>query len=313
ARLKQAHTLKSIAENYLAIRKTELRPASYRVTKLYLLGSAYFGPLHTTTVGEITRADVAARLQAITRNSGLVTASRARSALSSLFSWAMGEGLCESNPVIGTNRPPDAAPRERVLSDTEIAAIWAAAGDDEYGKIIKLQLILAARRSEIGGLRWSEIDRDKGLWTLPKERSKNRRALVLPLPTFAISIIDSVPCIVGRDHLFGARSPTGFCEWSRSKQELDARLTDRVAQWRLHDLRRSAATKMADLGVQPHVIECILGHYGGFRSGITSVYNKSPYMNEMRAALTLWADHVRSIVEGGERKIVAMHRQVADA
>src|SRR5262249_54531173 len=129
ARLEQARTLNSIAKSYLEAREEELRPASYRVTKLYLTGKAYFGPLFSTAIGDITRADVAPRITAIKRNSGMVSASRARSALSSLFVWAMGEGLCEANPVVGTNEPGSSEPRERVLDSTELVAIWKASGD----------------------------------------------------------------------------------------------------------------------------------------------------------------------------------------
>lgn len=305
ARLKGAHTLRSVAEDYLAARKAELRPASYRVTRLYLISAAYFGPLHTTAIGEITRADIAARLRTIARASGTVTASRARSALSTLFAWAMGEGLVEANPTIGTNRPADPTPRDRVLSDAEIAAIWTEAGDGDYGKIVRLLLLTGARRQEIGGLRWSELDLDKGLWALPKERAKNGRALLLPLPQMALDIIAMMPERVGRDHLFGARAASGFTHWGMSKSELDKRLTGKVAEWKLHDLRRTCATRMADLGVQPHVIEAVLNHYGGFRAGVSGTYNRSPYEREMRAALALWADHVATITNGGERKVLA--------
>jgi integrase len=304
ARLKLAQTLHSVASDYLEARKADLRPASFRVTKLYLSGRAYFGPLHAVGIGEIGRADVAARLGAIAKNSGTVTASRARSALSSMFAWAMGEGLCDSNPVINTNRPSDSVPRDRVLSDAEIAEIWAASGDDNYGKIIKLLLLTGARRQEIGGLRWSELDLDKGLWSLPKERAKNGRALLLPLPQVALDIIATVPERVSRDHLFGARATSGFTYWGLRKSELDARLTGQVTPWKLHDLRRTCATRMADLGVQPHVIESILNHYSGFRSGVSGTYNRSPYEREMRVALVLWADYVANLVGGGAQKVV---------
>jgi integrase len=310
ARLKGAHTLRSVAEDYLAARKAELRQASYRVTALYLTGAAYFGPLHTIAIGEITRADIAARLRTIAKASGTVTASRARSALSTLFVWAMGEGLVEANPTIGTNRPADSTPRDRVLSDAEIAAIWTEAGDDDYGKIVRLLLLTGARRQEIGGLRWSELDLDKGLWVLPKERAKNGRALLLPLPQMALDIITTVPERVGRDHLFGERAASGFTHWGLSKSGFDKRLAGKVAEWKLHDLRRTAATRMADLGVQPHVIEAVLNHYGGFRSGVSGTYNRSPYEREMRAALALWADHVHNTVEGGTPKVVPLRRAV---
>jgi integrase len=223
----------------------------------------------------------------------------------------MGEGLVEANPTIGTNRPADPTPRDRVLSNAEIAAIWTEAGDDDYGKIVRLLLLTGARRQEIGGLRWNELDLDRGLWALPKERAKNGRALLLPLPQMALDIIATVPERVGRDHLFGERAASGFTHWGLSKSGLDKRLAGKVAEWKLHDLRRTAATLMADLGVQPHVIEAVLNHYGGFRAGVSGTYNRSPYEREMRAALALWADHVRTIISGGEHKVLTFPQERA--
>lgn len=114
-RLKAARTLRSVADDYLNAKVGTLRPASYRATASYLTGQ-YFRPLHATTITDVTLADVAARIGAITRSSGSVTAGRARSALSSCYRWAMGEGLLGPhpiNPVIRTNRPADSVPRDR--------------------------------------------------------------------------------------------------------------------------------------------------------------------------------------------------------
>ena len=293
---KAVRTLRAVAEDFLEAKRPSLRAASFRVTKLYLLGRAYFGPLHATTITDISLADVAARLTAITRNSGTVTAGRARSALSSLFRWAMGEGLLGArpiNPVVGTNRPEDATPRERVLTAAELAVVWRASGDDDHGRIAKLLTLTGCRREEIGGLRWSEIDMNKRTLTLPAERVKNGRTHVLPLTDLAVEIITMVPRRLGRDHLFGERGKSGFTGWSREKDNLDGHLAGRVASWRLHDLRRTVATGMADLGVQPHIIEAVLNDYSGHRAGVAGVYNRSAYEHDVRAALSLWAEHVR--------------------
>ena len=101
------------------------------------------------------------------------------------------------------------------------------------------------------------------------------------------------------------RAATGFVDWHVGKRALDRTLGDAVAPFLLHDIRRTVATRLADLGVQPHVIEQILNHQGGHKSGVAGIYNRSSYTNEVRAALGLWADHVRALVEGGERKVLA--------
>ena len=192
-----------------------------------------------------------------------------------------------------------------MLDDGELANIWQGCGDDDYGRIVRLLILTGARRSEIAGMRWSELNLDAGTWALPKERAKNKRALLLPLPAMALDIIASVPRMVSRNQLFGERAASGFTQWN-AKQALDQRLAGKVGQWRLHDLRRTCSTRMGDLGVQPHVIDSILNHYSGHRAGVAGVYNKSPYEREVRAALALWAEHVRALVEGGSAKIVPL-------
>ena len=111
-------------------------------------------------------------------------------------------------------------------------------------------------------------------------------------------IIRDVPHMAFRDQLFGVRG-RGFTSWAQGKTALDER--SGVTDWTVHDIRRSVATRMGDLGVQPHVIEAVLNHQ---RAGVAGIYNKSPYANEVRAALALWEDHIHALLTGGERKII---------
>src|SRR5262249_38195107 len=113
-----------------------------------------------------------------------------------------------------------------------------------------------------------------------------------------------------RDHLFGERSLLGFTQWG-AKAEFDALLGDQAAKWHLHDLRRTCATGMADIGVQPHVIEATLNHISGHKVGVAGIYNRSSYDREVKAALALWADHVRALAEGGERKVLTMPQKAS--
>jgi integrase len=301
---KDRHILRALVDEYLAHKQSIVRPATFTNIAMYLRGP-YFKPLHAMPVDTITRRDVAARLVAITRDHGSIVAARARGALSAFYVWAMGNGLAEANPIIGTLRPADAEPRSRVLSDAELAAIWRASGDDAYGKVIKLLTLLAARRAEVGGMRWSELDLDRATWTIPPQRAKNKREHVLPLMPLALEVIASVPRRATRDHLFGSRSAEGLRHW-HAKVDLDRRLGSVVGPWRLHDLRRTAATRMADLGVQPHVVEAVLNHQSGTKGGVAGIYNRSSYDREVRAALALWADHVQALAAGGERKVIPM-------
>src|SRR5262249_9760312 len=157
------------------------------------------------------------------RESGIVTSKHARSELSSMFAWAMGQGLVESNPVVGTNKLKSPPSRTRVLDDAELAAVYRAAGDDDFGRIVKLLILSAQRRSEVGAMCEPELDATHRTWTIPAQRAKNNREHILPLPALAWGIIESTPRMVQRDYLFGPRA-NGFTSWARPKRMLDARL-----------------------------------------------------------------------------------------
>jgi integrase len=303
-RERDEHSLRSVARDYLDT-KTGIKPRSLELLRWYLLEGPHMRPLLATPVDKVTRRDVAKRLLEAAKKSGVPTSIALRSAVSSMFSWAMQMGLVEHNPVIAAYKPETPQSRERVLSNAELAALWCGLGDDDYGKVVKLLALTGARRGEIGGMRWSEIDFGKSTWTLPRERSKNGKSHTLPLTSLMLSIIESVPRRDRFDILFGFRR--GFTGWSIGKRALDQQLG--LPHWTHHDIRRSVATGLANLGVQPHVVEEILNHQSGHKKGPAGVYNRSAYANEVRAALLVWSDHVRMLVEGGKRKIVPI-RQV---
>lgn len=298
ARAKAADTFGAAVKSFLVRQEKRLQPRTYTETERYLF--VHWKRLHELALPNITRPVVAAQLTAIAEDSGPIAADRGRAALSAFFAWAIREGLADINPVIGTNKAAELKSRERVLADPELAAIWKALPADQYGAIVRLLILTGQRREEIGGLRWSEIDVGKGLISLPGERTKNGRPHELLLPAAAMAIVEAQPRRGGRDLVFGeADGP--FQGWSRAKRALDRRIASqadkngRVAPWRLHDVRRTVATRMADLGVQPHVVEAVLNHVSGHKAGVAGVYNRSLYGPEKRADLELWTDHVLMI------------------
>jgi integrase len=258
-RRKDGQSLRAAISEYLAAKEESrgMRPRSLHEVRRYLTQKAYFASLHSLPIDRVIRRDIATRVLAITRESGAPTAARARSALNAFFTWAVAAGIVDANPTIGASRPELPPARDRTLEDRELAAVWRESGQGAYSAIVKLLILLAARRTEIGGMKWSEIDLDRGVWSLPAERSKNGRRHVLPLPQAATEIIRAVPRRADREYLFGERAE-GFTLWSPEKRCLDDRLGDHVKPWRVHDLRRTAATRMCDLGIAPHVVEQIL-------------------------------------------------------
>jgi integrase len=291
-----ALTLAEVARRYLDAKRGELRHNSYRAAQMHL--REHWKPLAARPIGSIGRADVAAQLQTLVKERGRIAAARSRANLSAMYAWAMGEALVDSNPTIGTN-PPDKGvePRERVLTNRELAAIWNAC-DDDSGRIVRLLILTSCRRQEIGGLKWSEVDLDRGSLTIDSARTKNHRALTLTLPPAALAILTSAPRC--SEFVFGDNA---FQSWSALKARIDT--GSGVSGWTLHDLRRTSATGLADLGVQPHVIEQILNHQSGHKRGPAGIYNRSSYEREKRAALALWAEHVLAVVEGRDSKVLA--------
>jgi integrase len=212
--------LRGVIEEYLTTRKPVVRRSTFREVCRYLTGP-HFKPLPAMPVDTVSRKDVAARLVVIAHERGSSTASRARTALSAFFAWAMAMGIVEANPVIGSPRPMESKPRERTLSNDELAAIWRSCGDDDYGRVVRLLMLTACRRQEVGKMAWSELDLQRGVWTIPAGRTKNHRQHALPLMPLALSIIASVPHIASRDQLFGTRGD-GFTNWAEAEAVMAA-------------------------------------------------------------------------------------------
>lgn len=284
-------TFAVVAKRFLTRQERRLRASSYADAERYLMRHAK--PLHRLTFADLDRKTIAARLETIASENGLVAADRFRAALSSLFTWAIQQGLCDTNPVIGTSRASEPVSRDRILSDAEIGRVWKALPANDFGHVVKLLFLTGARREEIAALRWSEIDREARLIVLPAERTKNHRAHEIPISDVAGEVLDECVPRLGRDLVFGARSGP-FSGWSKAKRELDESL-EGMQPWRIHDIRRTVATRCADLGTQPHIVEALLNHVSGSRSGVAGIYNRAAYTAEKREALEMWSDHLASV------------------
>lgn len=295
-----AETFGAEVGRYLERKRITMKPRSLEELQRHLTNHA--SPLARLRLAEIDRRTIAVRLGEIEQASGSVARNRVRSSLSAFFAWAVTEGLLETNPVTGTAKLDEGGSRERVLTDAELAKLLRACGDDHFGDIVRLLALTGQRREEIGGLRWSEIDFKRGSIVLPPERTKNRREHELPISTAVRGILERQPRRGGRDLIFGI-GKGGFSGWSDCKAALDERLNEAaggkvLGEWRLHDLRRTVATGMADkLGVLPHIVEAVLNHVSGHRAGVAGIYNRARYAAEMRDALSRWGEYVGAITK----------------
>jgi len=298
-KLLAAETFGREVTRYLERKRAVMKPRAFLEVERHL--SNHAKPLHRLRLGEIDRRTIAALLAEIEDTSGPVARNRVRSSLSAFFAWAVREGFIDANPVAGTGKAEENGARERVLTETELQEVWRALPQDQFGDIVKLLILTGQRREEIGWLQWDEVDLDRRLIALPPERTKNKRLHELPLSTQARAILKQQSKRKGRDYVFGLGNG-GFSGWSDCKARLDDAILDRrgrkakaMPDWRLHDLRHTCATGMAELGVQPHIIEAVLNHVSGHKAGVAGIYNRAKYADEMRMALTKWADYIDHI------------------
>jgi integrase len=304
-----ALTLGVVSDRYLEAKERVLRQSTHKASRRYF--ELHWQPLRDRPIEVIKRAEVAARLQEIISVHGRTAAARARERLSAFYTWAMKEGLCEANPVVATNDPGNGIlPRDRVLSDDELRTIWKACEKDAaggFGDIVRLLLLTGARREEIGGLRWSELDLRTGVMIIPGTRTKNHKPLELTLPSPALEMLGLVPRHEGRDFVFGRNDDAPFSGWSAGKLRLDARIAmmtgKSLAPWVLHDLRRTMRTGLSVIGVQPHIAELVINHVKG---GVEAIYDRHTYRAEIKAALARWAERIVAVTEGREHKIVPL-------
>jgi integrase len=245
-------------------------------------------------VSEITRRDIRDLLDGIADRGSPIMALRVQAYVHRFFRWCVGRDIIAANPASDLPKPANETKRDRVLSDDELVAVWNAAGKVgwPFGEAIRLLILTGARREEIAQLRWSEIKGD--VIALDGSRTKNGEPHTVPLSLAASTVIQRIPRIAGSPLAFTTNGHTSISGWSRAKHQIDSVL--QIDAWRIHDLRRTVATGLQKLGVALVVIEAVLGHTSGSRSGVVGVYQRHSFDAEKRAALEAWGAHVMALV-----------------
>jgi integrase len=222
-----------------------------------------------------------------------------------IASWADDEELIDRNPFLGGRNPIRREERARALGADEIRALWNAwrVMGAPLGGFMMFALATGQRRGEIATMERSELDLEERLWAIPAEKAKNRRARLVPLSSLAIEILESLP-IIDERYVFSTRGGTRISGFSKAK----ARAADLsgIAGWRLHDLRRTAATRLAELGVAHPVVSKLLNHSPRGVMGVTAIYNRHEYLAERRDALDLWARRINDIISPPPANIVSL-------
>ena len=222
-----------------------------------------------------------------------------RAYLSKMFNWLLEREIVEVNPVVGIAQRYKPQARTRILTDDEVKALWKATGriGGAFGDCTRLLLLSGMRRDEAGLLRWDEVN---GEWaSLPASRMKAGRDYRAPLSKKAQAIIEGRPRFDKCAFVFTTNGKVAINGWGKTKQTLDQYMSEElgepVADWRLHDLRRTCASGLAKLGVRAEVIKRILAHTPPAADVTASVYNQHMYDAEARQAIEAWAAYIDQI------------------
>lgn len=273
-----------------------------------ILDREVVGPWRGRHLAGIGRADVHELLDAVVDRGSPIMANRVLAALRKMCAWAVERGIIPASPCDKIKAPTAERSRDRVLSDDELRGVWTASGalGWPFRDLVRLLMLTGQRRDEVGSMRWNEVDLDGALWTIPKERAKNGQAHLVPLSAPAVAILRGLPKIDKADLVFTSNGRTAVSGFSKAKERMDLALGEGVPPWVFHDLRRTAATGMARLGVALPTIEKVLNHTSGSFGGIVGVYQRHGFDAEKRHALDAWGAFVERLTGGQGDNVVAL-------
>jgi integrase len=224
--------------------------------------------------------------------------------MSKMFSWLVEKRRVKVSPVVGVAKPKVSNKRDRVLSDDEMKKFWLACEkiSEPARQCLRILLLTGNRLDEVREMRGGELSADGKTWTIPGARTKNKLTHVVPLSPLVRSLIESVETT--GQFVFTINGKTPVAMGSELKSTLDASM--KIPPWQFRDLRRTAATGMADIGIAPHIVEAALNHISGSKAGVAGTYNRALYKEEKAAALERWAAHIEGLVSGRAARVLPL-------
>jgi integrase len=292
-------TVAMLVDGYVEKHVAPLRTAQaierrLRKNILPVIGNLFIADLH--------RRDATRVIDTVLARDAPIEAARAFEDLRAMLRWAVARGDLDHNPLEGMEKLQGSKPRERTLSEDEIRTLWAAlptalSNSQTCQRIIKLCLATAQRLGEVAGMRREELDLKRRIWSLPGSRTKNGHPHAVPLNSAAQAVIEEA-LRPGAEFVFpSVEGPIISHTVSTTIARAQGRFG--LPQWTAHDLRRTALTEMAKLGVAPIVLGHVANHRTTTKAGMTlSVYVQHAYEREKREALELWADRLEGIISG---------------
>jgi integrase len=298
-RARHSTTLRDLLPVYIRLQLKNLRSGKEVERRLIKNVIPIIGD---TPLAELHRRDINKVLEPVLARDARVEAARVFENMRAFLRWAVSRGDLDHSPIEGVRKPQTPGPRERVLSDREIAMLWHSLPEalprvSLVQTIIKLCLLSAQRLGEVAGITPSELDPKQRLWTISAKRSKNKHPHTVPLTEEAFALAEIIAAA-------GEKVPSDRV----GKIIRSAQTHFGMPHWTAHDLRRTVVTRMGELGIAPIVRAHVVNHRTATRAGITlGVYDHYDYAKEKREALNLWATHLDAIVQGGA-KVLPMRR-----
>lgn len=327
---REAETFKGLVKAYLEV--AEKRHRSWKEEKR-IIDKDLLPEFGFRLLADIRRRDVRELVEAIARKrKAPVMANRTLGVLSRMFNFALDREWIEASPATRIPEPGEERSRDRVLGDDELRELWVnleslakqvepADDDDSKGdgekkphitpataQAFQVQLLTAQRPGEVRSMRWADVDLEKGWWSIPGAVAKNGQAHRVPLTKTAVEILKPRLKAAGEDAIFVFENCRGAGSVAhRGKKAASVLCKSLTFEFRAHDLRRTAATRMAEAGVPRDHIAKVLNHVEGGPAA-TRVYDRYDYDSEKRQALERWARRLMAIIEGKIGKVIPIAR-----
>jgi integrase len=319
AKRREPDTVRSVGEQFITKYAKPRNRTADEVARMFALH--LYPKLGSVRIETVTRRDILDLLDAVEEKASGARANRVLANVRRLFSWAVERGIIDSSPVTSVKASGQETARDRVLSDHEVLAFLKASDGlpEPFGVLFKLLLLTGQRLDEVAALPWSELNLTGAIWHLPAARTKNKRSSDVPLAEQAVVLLKGLtrrsplvfPATFHRDR--SRTEPRPVSGFAVVKRRLDGLMIEELreahpeavlAGWRLHDLRRTAASGMARLGIAVHVVEALLNHKSGTISGVAAIYNRHDYAAEKRSAAQAWANYVDRLISEQASNVV---------
>jgi integrase len=303
-RAEEALTLAGLIDSWAALHLEQHCRPGYAAEAQRALRYA-FKNLLARPAARVKKAELLPRLDALTKSGKRTTAGRTVAYGRAAYNWALRRGMVRENPFAEL---PIAVPnqaRERVLSEPEIREVWAAAGELHvpFGQFVRLLLLTLGRLTEVAEMRWSEVDLEGEVWTIPGERTKNGKAHAVHLSEAAREVLAAIPRLEDQDFVFSTNGKVPISNSSLPKRKLDAVIVAKRSEaaqkaggepetlepYVFHDFRRTGVSTLARLGFDSIVVDKLLNHHPMKLRGVAGVYQRYEFAPERARALDAWA------------------------